>query len=186
MSHACTGIMSSQIPCFMEQGVPTMRQCQQLNPHTPLGCPKRKKEENFAPTPLNDRDNPSPKRMRIIPPSSYHPATSLPIPSILPTPHSLKAGCRMSQNILPPIDLKDDGVNTHIPAQKGHIVVEPRTYSNDPREIQKAEVVLAALHKQNLTISQFLTAILDPKNEDKLTPNLQSALVSEHVQVDGL
>src|SRR5258707_14017635 len=107
--------MSSQIPCFMEQGVPTMPQHQRPNPHTALGCPKQKKGENFALTPLNDRDNPSPQRMRIIPPSSYHPPTLLPILSILPTPHSWKARQQMSPNISPPTDLTDDGDNTHIP-----------------------------------------------------------------------
>src|SRR5258708_14681692 len=73
----------------------------QPNPNTPLGCPKRKKEEtqNFT-SPLNDHDNPSPKRMRIIPPST-HPV----IPH--PNPHPLIAGHRMSPSPLPPINLKD-------------------------------------------------------------------------------
>src|SRR5260221_12456869 len=39
------------------------------NPSTPLGHPKRKKEETCqnSISPLNDHDNPSPKRMRVIP-----------------------------------------------------------------------------------------------------------------------
>ena len=47
-----------------------------------------------------------------------------------------------------------------------------------PKEIWQAEVILTALHEQNLTIGQFLVVILDPKNEDRLTQNSQSALAA--------
>ena len=82
----------------------------------------------------------------------------------------------MSQNTLPPINLGDDGINTHILAQQqysGHCA--SGTYNDIPREIQKAEAILAILCQQNLTIGQF---ILESKNEEKLTWNSQSALVA--------
>src|SRR5260370_11621081 len=47
-----------------------------------------------------------------------------------------------------------------------------------PKEIEKADVILAVLHQKNLTIRQFLATILDPDNEDKLKPNSQSALTT--------
>ncbi len=159
------------------------------NPNTPLGRPKRKKEEtqNFT-SPLNDRDNPSPKRMRIIPPST-HPV----IPH--PNPHPLIAGHRMSHSPLPPINLKDYGVNTYVPAQQQYephriyacascgskearTSANPGSYKDVPKEIQKTKIILAALCQQNLTISQFLATILDPNNEDKLTSNSQSSLAT--------
>src|SRR5260221_13711614 len=69
------------------------------NPSTPLGHPKRKKEETCqnSISPLNDCDNPSPKRMRVIP-LSHYPGT------LPPTLHSSKAGCQGS------INLKDYGI----------------------------------------------------------------------------
>ncbi len=156
----------------------------QPNPSTPLGCPKRKKEDTCQKfiSPLNDHDNPSPKRVRVIPPP-YYPGIP---PPIL---HSSKAGCQVS------INLKDFSVNTHIPAQKqhnhyqvyacgscgskgSHILVDASSNNVVPKEIQQAEVILAALHEQNLTIRQFLVVVLDPKNEDRLLQNSQSALAA--------
>src|SRR5258708_608887 len=125
---------------------------------------------------------PSPKRMRVIPPPHY-PGT------LPPTLHSSKAGCQGS------INLKDYGINTHIPAQKqhehhrvyacgscgsngSHILVDASSNKDVPKEIWQAEVILAALHEQNLMIGQFLVVILDPKNEDRLTQNSQSVLAA--------
>ncbi|KAF8337097.1 uncharacterized protein EI90DRAFT_3014036 [Cantharellus anzutake] len=160
------------------------------NPNTPLGRPKRQQEEVHKSTsPLNDRDNPSPKRVRIIPPSSYYPD---PLP---PIPNSLKTGCRMSQRFLPPINLRDCGVNTYVPTQKqhdhhrvyactscgsteSHAAVNPETHKGVLTEVQQAEIILATLRQQNLTIGQFFAIILDPENEDKLTQNSQSALAA--------
>ena len=147
-------------------------------PGTPLGCPKRKKEDPIASpnrgwspayaSPLNDHNNPSLKRVRVIPPPNH------------PDP-------------LPPINLMDYGVNTHIPAQKeqghpwvyvcascglkqSHVLMEAS--SNLPKEIWQAEAILAALHEQHLMIGQFFAVILDPKNEDRLTQNSQSVLAA--------
>ena len=45
-----------------------------------------------------------------------------------------------------------------------------------PMDIEKAEVILAALRQQYLTIGQFLRIVLDPCNEDKLKSSSHSAL----------
>src|SRR5260370_37586768 len=116
----------SQMPHFMEQEQEASLSCQpqpQPNTNTPLGHPKRKKGEtqpNFM-SPLNDHDNenPSPKRARLISPST-HPVTLHPNPQTLhpnlytlhPNPHPVP-----QQIPLPPINLKDYVINTYVPVR---------------------------------------------------------------------